>query len=592
MRSVRTPVLAFLLAVLPNVAAAQLSPGPLSHAHQKLEGVKNCLQCHGLGESSVDSRCLECHREIGWLREEKRGLHGHADGPGREAGCAECHREHSGRDFAIIHWNGNDDFDSFDHSGAGWLLDGKHAETQCRDCHRPELHTTEFPDKSPWSGGKESWLGLESDCVACHRDPHEGRLSTRCADCHDTADFRTISEKRFDHEVTRYPLRGAHADVACAQCHERSGGTLAMPAFERCDSCHDDPHAGQTAVANVPRDCDECHTDRYFRPSTLDRRFHATTNFPLDDQHAPVDCARCHRDERERFGSAAFEFRPKGDQCSDCHDDSHGSQLTNLLGEATCARCHAKDHFRPSTFTVADHEQTRFPLREAHRSPKCQACHGPDRPGLPALPGRKALGTAGVLLQPEFTECTACHADPHRGRFGAQGETPVDGGCQACHGEDSFRRVRMDQEMHAGFGFALTGAHGAIACFECHAELRGDRLRSTLLLSAASDVHLPFTVGSACIDCHEDPHARQFENRAAGAACDTCHDSDSFVGASRFVHNRDSTFELAGAHERVACSGCHPEIVGADGRRSVRYLPTPTRCEDCHATPPPAVVPD
>ena len=45
--------------------------------------------------------------------------------------------------------------------------------------------------------------------------------------------------------------------------------------------------------------------------------------------------------------------------------------------------------------------------------------------------------------------------------------------------------------------------------------------------------------------------------------------------------------ELTGAHDRVACSGCHPTGTLPDGRTGILYAPVPVRCEECHATPPP-----
>ena len=59
--------------MFPSIAFAQLSPGPLSAAHEELEGVKNCLKCHGVKETRVDPHCLDCHGEIARLRADGRG---------------------------------------------------------------------------------------------------------------------------------------------------------------------------------------------------------------------------------------------------------------------------------------------------------------------------------------------------------------------------------------------------------------------------------------------------------------------------------------------------------------------------------------
>lgn len=567
---------------LPSGAVAQLSPGPLSRAHADLEGVTNCLKCHGIGQKTVDAKCLECHTEIRWLRDAKRGVHGGS--LGRE--CVECHREHGGLDLQMIHWDEGSP-EKFDHRRAGWPLNGKHAQTECRKCHEPKFHVAAFPTGSAWNGAATSWLGLEGECRVCHQDPHQGRLGPACTNCHGESDWHEITEQRFDHEVTRYPLRGAHVDVKCDACHPRVDSQLQMPKFARCDDCHQDPHAGQIVVAGTARDCEECHSLRYFKPSTLGRQYHATTKYPLEGKHAQVDCAKCHRNEAAKFGKAAFEFRPVFARCTDCHEDAHKGQLSKRPDGGACESCHIVDHFAPSKFSVADHEKTKFPLVERHRDVKCAACHGPVRPGLPALAGPEKLGPAKVALKLDSAACDACHLDPHRGRFSRGGEQPVKGGCEVCHDQRDFHRVRLDAPLHARFDFPLEGAHAAVACFACHKELLGQRFgASSLVLLAPQAVNLPFTAPKTCRECHEDVHGGQFAKRKKGDRCDVCHDNDVFRPAARFDHDRDSQFELVGAHERVACQGCHPVKKLPDGREGAVYLPTPSRCEDCHTVPP------
>ncbi|MBZ0269405.1 hypothetical protein K8I85_14720 [bacterium] len=572
-----------LLAVLfAAPARAQLSPGPLSHAHKDLEGVTNCLKCHGIGSATLDDKCLACHGEIGWLREAKRGLHG------TEAGkqCIECHGEHRGLDFDVIHWD-NGSPEKFDHRRAGWPLNGKHLELECRKCHQPKLHATVFPASFEWKGAEKSWVGLERECAVCHKDPHEGRLGNECRNCHDESDFHHITEQRFDHSTTRYPLTGAHVGVKCDKCHERRDDKLTMPQFDRCDRCHEDVHAGQTVLAGVTRDCEECHSLKYFKPSTLGVQYHATTKYPLEGKHVRVECGKCHHDESKKFGKAQFEFRPPANACTDCHEDAHHGQLAKRPDKGACETCHVVDHFTPSTFTVARHEETKFPLKQRHREVECGACHGPVRRGLPALPGENVLGKAKVALKLEKHDCDSCHMDPHRGRFGKGGEEPVKGGCVACHDQSGFQRVALDAALHAQLGFPLDGAHGAVACFECHKEMLLEDFPSTLLLLAPASVHLPFTAPKTCVECHDDVHGGQFAKRKRGNACDVCHGPDAFRPAARFDHDRDSQFPLVGAHERVACQGCHPVKTLPDGKDGALYMPVSTKCEDCHTTPPP-----
>ena len=53
-----------LLLWLSAPAAAQISPGSLSRAHQPLNGTTNCTTCHKLGGGQATFKCVDCHSEI------------------------------------------------------------------------------------------------------------------------------------------------------------------------------------------------------------------------------------------------------------------------------------------------------------------------------------------------------------------------------------------------------------------------------------------------------------------------------------------------------------------------------------------------
>jgi hypothetical protein len=575
-----------LLAVLVfRDASAQISPGPLSSAHAELEGMTNCLKCHGIGENVADSRCLECHQPIEWLRKEGRGLH--ALEGAKE--CAACHLEHGGRDFQVIHWEKGEP-ESFDHARAGWVLDGKHADAQCRACHSPAHHRGPVPAMVKGGLGEQSWLGMETSCVDCHADVHAGRLGTACADCHTTRDFKEIVSAGFDHDKTRYPLRGRHAAVACQSCHERGYDAAVLPAFESCASCHRDPHGGLATLGGKAVDCESCHDVNGYRPSRYTAARHRESRYPLEGAHARTACKACHGEgvTRDAAGKvrAAFDFRPDFARCTDCHGDAHGNQLAGRADRGACETCHSLDAFRPSLFQVAQHQELRFPLRGAHEKAACRDCHGPERRLLPSIPAGRDVGKAGVLLHFASLECTQCHRDPHDGRYAAGTDRGGSEGCLTCHGFRSFRETSVDVAAHAKYRFPLEGAHAAIACFECHDDLRLEP-PSSLLLAPAT--HLRFeSERRACADCHKDPHGGQFAGRPDGGTCEACHGSSAFVPAAAFDHDEDSRFPLEGAHESVRCEKCHPLGRRTDGTEGIIYRPiVPHRCEDCHASTPP-----
>ena len=583
-------VAASLAGLLPAApAGAQVSPGPLAAPHQAWDNLTACFQCHSRSET-MTQRCLACHTEIAWYRARKRGLHARAAG----TECAKCHPDHAGREFAMVHWEEGSP-EKFRHERAGWPLSGAHARVACRSCHRVESQRSPVVPKIRKRSRAESWLGLETACASCHADPHAGRFGLECATCHRVTSWKEIAERGFDHERTRFPLRGRHAAVACASCHDPKTAWGPKPAFAACADCHEDAHAGTATLAGKKADCAACHGVDGWTPSTFPAERHAKTAYPLTGKHAGVACADCHvrvapGAAAASLGRARVRMRPRFDACERCHEDAHGGQLaaarTGTRTGSACADCHTTAGFRPSGFRVSDHAALRFALAGAHAKAACRDCHAVDRSGLPPPAGRERAGKAGFVFRITELECAACHADPHGGRFAAAGARPEPRGCVGCHGVESFRPASYDVERHARSRFPLEGAHRATPCAACHKELRGSMPRSSLIrFAAARGSSLPFHIEKrACADCHDNPHGAQFRKRRDGGACESCHGLESFRPASRFDHDRDASFHLRGAHAGVRCERCHRTEKDRAGKRVVIYQGVSTRCEDCHAT--------
>lgn len=650
-----------LLSVLP--AKAQLSPGPLSRAHSDLKGALKCLQCHGSGSATLDRQCLACHEGIAWLVTHGRGLHA------REAGkdCSGCHPDHVGRDFSLIEWEEGTP-QEFDHQRTGWPLSGKHASIECEDCHKPTFRTSPAAALSKSKRPARSWIGLEPACLSCHRDyhqnalgpdcsrchslanwkpaplfdhdassypltgkhvgvecgkchmaprldlprdargkpmplykplahekcstchedVHQGRLSGTCSECHETTGFLAHRDPQFfDHDLTRYPLRGAHRKLQCADCHGPQVKRVKTPRYDTCGACHQDPHGGRATLGGRIVDCASCHRVQGFRPSTYTVAQHKQSDYPLEGKHAEVRCESCHPKNpagvpREQLGKANVLLRRAHDRCTDCHADDHGGQLAEREHKGACESCHRVDGFKPSTFTAEDHGSLKLALVGRHAAVECVACHGSERKGLPALPDLQVLGKARLALVLEDSRCVACHVDPHLDRFGPEGDRPQAEGCLACHGWDAFRPSTIDVETHGEFGHALVGAHRAVACIECHEELTMPATGSTLLLTRERSRLYFDEEHGACRDCHETVHGDQFDKRPDRGACETCHEADAFRPATRFDHNLHAAFPLEGQHTRVPCVDCHPSTVDVDGRERVKYTPIPIKCEACH----------
>ena len=98
-----------LLVLCSGAAWAQLSPGKLTKAHSKLEGLANCTQCHTIGAKISEQKCLDCHKELKGRISSKKGYHVSSAVKGKE--CITCHSEHHGLNFDMVRF----DKKTFDH---------------------------------------------------------------------------------------------------------------------------------------------------------------------------------------------------------------------------------------------------------------------------------------------------------------------------------------------------------------------------------------------------------------------------------------------------------------------------------------------
>ena len=319
---------AFFLGAL--TVQAQISPGPLSRAHEDVSGPTQCTSCHVVGKGSAELKCQECHVEIAAEISGGHGLHSHfAD----KQDCAKCHSEHNGEDFSLIHWQPS--LKAFDHSQTGYRLEGKHAVIECNQCHTPAHIQASVKPSIKMKDLRKTYLGLSPDCVTCHDDPHKGQLGQNCVQCHNFVDWKAAT--KIDHNKTRFPLTGLHQQVACAKCHAPAtpGGPARLTgmAFAKCSDCHADPHHGTFAQS-----CETCHTSEGWKKIPEAQQFdHSKTKFPLLGKHAQVDCVKCHTDGNFKK-PVAFA------KCMDCHTpDPHGGQFAERKDKGECASCHTVD---------------------------------------------------------------------------------------------------------------------------------------------------------------------------------------------------------------------------------------------------------
>jgi hypothetical protein len=557
--------------------AAQVSPGPLSKAHADLEGATKCLSCHASGSSSMDERCRECHREIEFQIRKGLGLHGQE----AKTDCVLCHPDHAGSEFELITWEEGEP-DRFDHRRAGWSLEGKHATLRCEQCHTPEFQKGAVMQLLMRRSATAGWLGLERDCLSCHRDYHQNTLAGDCLSCHTNEGWKPAS--RFGHARTVFPLTGKHIDTPCAKCHlvpgrvelaTGSGETVPRykpVAFGDCSDCHNDVHAGQLG----PR-CVSCHVTDGFKVVERGKFDHSKTRYPLIGKHGVVECASCHDPQR------AWGNKPRHDSCDACHRDPHAGKAT-LSGQVVdCVECHDLNGFKPSIYTVAQHGDTKYPLEGKHQTVACDRCHTKEP-------------EAQVLIRPRYEHCRDCHRDLHGDQLARRADQ---GACETCHRVEGWKPSTFNVERHAETEFALAGRHAEVECAACHGPERRDLppLPGPEILGEAR-VALT-TVDQACRTCHYDPHDSRFEPQGArpiAAGCRACHAARAFVPSSvdAEFHGR-LAYPLQGEHRAVPCVLCHEELKTApatvlltrvDGpKRLLTFETKHERCDDCHASP-------
>lgn len=479
-----------------------LSDWPLTGAHIETD----CNDCHGLEAvprfSGLLDTCTGCHQAAA----DELPDPDHSS-PALGTDCALCHTTDA--------WLPAE----FDHTRSTFALTGAHIATDCAACHG--------------EGEAAVFSGLDATCFACHQQDYDGAqnpdhnnpaLPTDCQVCHSTTAWEPAE---FDHQLTDFPLTGAHAEIDCNACHT---GGIYEPIDAACVACHlddynntEDPdHAGE----NLPLDCALCHNTSDWEDADFD---HGQTRFPLQGAHQPLACVACHAD-----GYTDTPFA-----CQACHlDDWQGAALPHEEQSFTleCATCHTQDAWAPSTF---NHDNlTDWPLTGAHGSVSCTACH-----------------TGGTYLT-AAPDCWGCHqqdyldADEpdHEG-----GSYPQD--CAVCHSTGDWVATAFD---HALTEFPLLGAHTTVACIACHEQ---------------GYVDTP----TACRACHQadwDNAAPVHDEGTFQWDCTRCH-NQSVWSPSTFSHTTMTEYPLTGQHVSTSCVSCHP---------GGQYENTPDECLFCHQT--------
>jgi hypothetical protein len=286
-----------------------------------------CKACHTvnsfetfIGKGSFDHRttsfalkgkhrtvdCFTCHKRSSdplTVFRDRRGV--------KENACATCHEDvHEGRfgnDCAKCHQETGffdlKDMSMFDHDLTDYPLEGRHEEVDCKQCH---------------VSGRFSEPLASDRCFDCHEDYHKGQFMENgvqedCASCHSVLDGFELSHFSIDdHDSTAFPLQGAHMATPCFACHRTEEEWNFKALGESCIDCHENVH-GDTFAIEGRTDCQRCHDSDSWFPSLFD---HDNTDFPLEGEHAAVDCHACHPPPEEGMD---LVFKIESFECIDCH---------------------------------------------------------------------------------------------------------------------------------------------------------------------------------------------------------------------------------------------------------------------------------
>ena len=407
----------------------------------------------------------------------------------------------------------------------------------------------------------------DNDCARCHSE-------------HNGENFRIFkwdtSEDEFDHRQTGYVLEGRHARLKCRACHNSKHISVADHkrimvrdldrTFEgmhpACLTCHEDPHTGQLGA-----DCQKCHDVFGWKPvKSFD---HSNTRFPLTGKHQAVECAKCHKPtaaDPKIVQYRGLDFAT----CTGCHQDPHHGAFEGRR----CEACHNTNTWKGVQVSQNnfDHSKTKFPLNGKHTELACQVCH-----------------KASNFKEPIAHEkCMDCHQDPHNGQFKRR---PDRGECGSCHQEAGWKPSTFTETSHQSSAYPLVGKHQGVACAKCHPGTGlGAKVHPVTILDAK--VHSVTVVDTnyypafkACLDCHKDPHGKQFASDPHANKCEDCHKVEGFEPSSFTLSQHQSiTFALNGAHTAVACQDCHRKETAPPGADR-QYHFANRSCDGCHQDP-------
>ncbi|MBT7587850.1 MAG: hypothetical protein HN558_20215 [Gemmatimonadetes bacterium] len=198
----------------------------------------------------------------------------------------------------------------FEHQQTGFPLAGQHALQHCLDCHQIDNLTLATPS-----------------CDNCHVDYHQAALGPECGQCHNAEAWYPSD---FAHDMTAFPLWGAHEAIDCVQCHANEMTFQFAQEAQSCFDCHTQDFARARAVVHLQAaiDCETCHTQDQWQGG------HNPADFEIRASPHEVNCNRCHK-----RGDDFLSYT-----CAECHEFSLNEEEHRGIDplDARCLDCHSE----------------------------------------------------------------------------------------------------------------------------------------------------------------------------------------------------------------------------------------------------------
>ncbi|MCF7822548.1 MAG: cytochrome c3 family protein [Candidatus Marinimicrobia bacterium] len=464
---------------------------------------------------------------------------------------------------------------AFEHLSTGFELLGAHRDIECSRCHTGS-NTVERHDFSR----------VIDECSSCHEDVHRDQWGQDCERCHDS-DSWVLPTIFQNHDLTRFPLQGAHQNQSCEGCHMNNPGKKEILPLD-CWGCHEKDYVATRNPDHLdsgfPRSCDVCHSQNDWMSRVVD---HDKTRFPLRGAHIQVDCESCHstgysistsceschqstysgtqNPNHQNYGypeylceachnstswePSIFTHNVISLECASCHGVEYSAtsepphELMSIPN--TCADCHTSNAWVPSEFEHSE-QNTGFPLQEAHTEVICQDCHT----------------TWVSASEPRTCYYSSCHLsafqetnDPDHELYGYPGNY-----CESCHSQTAWDPAIFSHNLPS------------IECVTCHL---------VNYSATAQPPHETVTFSQNCAECHSTatwvpsqfPHDLQttgflLEGAHLSTDCQQCH----------------STWESVSVPRTCADASCHLPDYQATINPDHEAVSFPLDCTECHSS--------